>query len=325
MNQNNFIKLIENKLIESRTSNDYILRLINLYFWKLYRLDNSNSYNKNLFQSSVRKIFKEQMPNNIKTLFDKNIVTLLEWNIENLYDQIRTLNLNDSNIKLNEPNSEKELFLVNLLIYLDYEISNYLKNLVHLINQDYDISNIYNFWFRSFETSNINDLLKICNYYSYYFDIENKQLIKTEEKYQLDNIKIKTLSQLMYLYNSSKDMLSKECYFSYLAKKIFFIFDKNKIKYKDLIANFLKDAKINQLRQEINGYFRHNDQDPGQQKMPNSDYSFSQQWKQLSQEQKEQIMKETIPIYLFILSILRNNNLIDEFEQSFSLIPNETN
>lgn len=319
MESKKYINIIKNKILEFRTSEDYLLRLIKLYVNKLIYI---NHRNNNLFYYGISSIFVEQSANNIVDFLNINIANILELNGINLFDEISSLDLKSKNLTLKTLTPEQNLDFVNILIQIDDVIGSYLDK-----NRFFDefIREEYEYWFQNFTNTHIENLLKTSTYYSYYFDENNKELIKTEEKYQLDNINIKALSQLIYLYNSSKDILSKECYFSHLAKKIYFIFNKHNPKYRDLIIIFFKETKISQLEQEINGYFRHSYKDPGQQKIPNLDYSFSEKWRKLSKEEKEKIMKENMPVYLFLLSILRNNNLIDEFEESFSLNLNEIN
>lgn len=183
-------------------------------------------------------------------------------------------------------------------------------------NINYKLKNSYNgFKYLIFQNEKtkliINELLEISENFLFFYDKSEYMLFPSEQKILLENINNSTFSEMVYLYKGSKTFLEKENNFSAIAKKCFFLFNKNDKKYRDLFLKYFNKEKLDNLSRECNGYFRHSVTDPG-------DKEKSSEWDSFDENKRIEIMNETFSVYLFILSLLRDNNLIDEFVSSLN-------
>lgn len=164
------------------------------------------------------------------------------------------------------------------------------------------------FLYEKFET--FIDTLK---YFSLNYDKENRQIITTEHYELINNISIHNLSSLIYKIKSSNKIEDMENAMSIFGKEMYFILENNsKFREKKYITDIYKDNFLNLLKRQCNSYFRHGYNDSGRDK------EIIEEWIKMDPIQKKNVIDNTLTYYLSILSILRDNNDIEDFIKSFN-------
>ena len=199
----------------------------------------------------------------------------------------------------NKPNNEE-----NYINYLNFYIEFLFKIINTLKIQEIKKEDRYiNFW------ADFQELIKNIEYYSYKFDYKNKNIVPSESLLLLENISFYPLNEIVYKYRSSMDLEEKHSYFSSLAIKMLCLFKKDSDCRKALEKYFSNEI-LNNFKKECNGYFRHSKGD--------SENETTKEWMDFTNEKKIKIMDETLNFYLFALSILRTNELLEKFENNFN-------
>ncbi len=159
-------------------------------------------------------------------------------------------------------------------------------------NDNWDLFNEY------FQTC--KDILR---YYSIEFNDKTLNFEFSEQKLMVENINNKKVFDFVYDYRKSNNFNEKFNIFSSFAKNYIYGLLNNRKKFKyeqSLIGSILKD--FDKIKRECNGFFRHSINDSGST-------DETKKWNLYSEEEKIQIMNETLSIYLFILSYLRDKGI----------------
>lgn len=254
--------------------------------------------------------FREYSSNIIKSL------TLAQFN--NISPELKNW-IYEKTVKFKSPsdwldefeytNEEKYLKYLNISLAIFREITNFKYRIRGVYDQDIEVNlfeelsddKTYNElqWFKK-ELSIFN--LKFNDEFFLVDSIEHNELLK--------NINFDKLNNVVYRIKSSLSLETKEESMLMLAKNMLHVIEK-KSKYRNVLDKFLNKNFLDNLGRECNGFFRHNIQDSG-------DKECTQKWIDFENQEKEEIINKTLTYYLSILAILRDENMIDDFIQSWT-------
>ena len=198
-------------------------------------------------------------------------------------------------------NKKNENYIHYLNFHIEFlsEIMNIsqINKMEHLIRYDY---------FKE----DFDELIKNIEWYSYKFDKKNNNIVATESFLLLENIFVEPLNKIVYKYKSSINLEDKESIFADLAKRMLHVLEQNS-KYRKALKTYFTDDLLDQYKKECNAYFRHASSDLKNNKL-------TEIWVKFTSDEKIDIMNKTLNVYLFILSVLRTENLLERFEDSFN-------
>lgn len=209
----------------------------------------------------------------------------------------------------NEINIDELIFLSNVMIELIFSLTTTIID-----NEDKEIQ--ISFWQIISEDQNIikpneqmnnfisgfETCIEILKFYSLRFNQDTLTIERTEQGLLIDNINSNNISNLVYEYKKANNFDEKYKNFCFFAKEYIYPLLNNSKKFKneqEIIKKFIDD--FNNLKNECNGYFRHSPNDSGATEK-------SKYWDSLENNEKIKIMNETLSVYLFLLSILRDHN-----------------
>lgn len=192
-------------------------------------------------------------------------------------------------------------------------ITNKLLEILFFIISEFNFKN---------EVKDIFNMIKVSENYGFIFDEKNKLLLNSLIKNNLEQIKIQSFTKLIYKYQMQLTYFEKVGTFKEICIQVHSILEKAKSDSKEnkeihtLILKYFTKENINKWQRECN-HFRHSETDSSTDKDYMSDfYSF---------DDKEKIifMNERIQVYIFIISILRINNLLSDSNLSFKIYENK--
>lgn len=148
--------------------------------------------------------------------------------------------------------------------------------------------------------------------YDYNLDLENWLLSESEQKLLLKEIDIELLSNLVFAIKNARNFDEKE--------ELMFVFSKKMLMFlswptftEKLVGKNKPYSKefIDKLKEECGGYFRHSPKKWTRSKL-------SKEYLDLSEEQKNEKIEATIPLYLGILAFLSKNDCRYEIDKKFN-------
>ena len=250
------------------------------------------------FKAASLKDFFDTIETNFYDINDEKKYDLSIDDFNKLNDEMENLSKDD----LNKLNNKKQENFINCLNF-------YIEFLFEIISDS-------DFKFISFDNKYIvfvedfNEMIKIIEFYPYKFDSNIKNIVPTEHFFLLENIFVEPLNKIVYKYKSSINLEDKESIFADLAKRMLHILEQNSV-YRKVLKKYFTDDFLDHHKKECNAYFRHASSDLKNHKL-------TETWVEFTAYEKIDIMNKTLNVYLFILSVLRTENLLERFEDSFN-------
>lgn len=300
--------IIREKNLKENSSQFYLetlLEKIKSFLKQIYLFATQYGYQEilNDFLGLIKKwsCFKAYSPEDFFRFIEKNYFELSIKECDTsakLFFKKKKINEDYLNKRSNKKN-ENYIHYLNFHIEFLSEIMNIsqINKMEHLIRYDY---------FKE----DFDELIKNIEWYSYKFDKKNNNIVATESFLLLENIFVEPLNKIVYKYKSSINLEDKESIFADLAKRMLHVLEQNS-KYRKALKTYFTDDLLDQYKKECNAYFRHASSDLKNNKL-------TEIWVKFTSDEKIDIMNKTLNVYLFILSVLRTENLLERFEDSFN-------
>ena len=278
---------ISNHIKDNTNSQHYIMYLINeikniIYFF-LNAKDNTRSI-------SIMQHW------HMFTSFSNNIINYFQDYSRNKFNDFDSFFNYFENHYYEIHSNKDETNLVSCLNFYIEFYHNILDNNPDEISVFHDTLEFPKFN-KNFERS-----VEILKDYSIIF--ENKQFRIGETLFFLKNISFTPLNELIYKYYGSIEVSEKRDNLQSLCIKTLHILKRDSV-YSESLKDYFSNNQINTFREQCNSW-RHSP----------ADSKKSLKKKQASIKE----MNKIISLYLFIFSILRENDLLKEFEKSFYLL-----
>lgn len=270
-----------NQIRKTKTKEQYLINLINNF-------ENLIQYCSKKYKNNVNEVFLKESGGSFK---------FIDSSFEKIKD---SCNVDSVEFMFNQ----NSLTYINILWEIIIKIK-YSEN-------HYQISNIFDIHIGEFRFSGEfywAAWASIMESKYYLIDFDKKNWFSfSDEKYLIDTVHDEYLSNLFYLYKSSKTFEEKESHLSTICKKTVFLFMDNTSPAKtlDFIKLKIGKEKTSLLCGQMHGYFRHTSNDSAGKE--------AKEWVLFDKQKKKEICEETFIDLLYILAFLRVENLLPEIK-----------
>lgn len=278
---------ISNHIKDNTNSQHYIMYLINEIKNIIYAFLNAKDHNRSIVTTQQWHMLSS---------FSNNIINYFQDYSRNKFNDFDSFFNYFENHYYEIHSNKDETNLVSCLNFYIEFYHNILDNNPDEISLIHDSLAFLNF------NKNLERSVKILKDYSIIF--ENKQFRIGETSFFLKNISFTPLNELIYKYYGSIEVSEKRDNLQSLCIKTLHILKRDSV-YSESLKDYFSNNQINTFREQCN-LWRHS----------SADSKKSLKKKQASIKE----MNKIISLYLFIFSILRENDLLKEFEKSFDLL-----